>query len=145
MEYLRLVSCVIAILGLTLMAGCTGEADGLPVHDPDPRLELALDRLFFGEGGEQAVTVGTTAERSIQFFNAGEAELRIYEVTLSGPGASLFELGQLERTTIALNEVAQLKVQFKPTAAGRFVATVTIRSNAHNLPEATVALQGRAE
>lgn len=145
MEHASLSRILLAVVSLSLGAGCGGAAGEEPHHAREPQIVVAQTRLYFGEGADAPVPVGATLARPIQFFNDGTNPLEVQQVELSGEGAPAFDVVPLERSRFELNEPVELVVRFSPAAPGRFLATVTLRTNAANLPRVTVALQGRAE
>lgn len=72
------------------------------------------------------------------------ATLEIVSLVVYGDDRCSFSEAMIEKTTIGPNEIAVLKVDWKPESAGEDHAAISIRSNAENFPELILPICGRA-
>jgi hypothetical protein len=86
-----------------------------------------------------SVNIGSSSSLPITFTNAGNSNVTISNVSLSGAGyaASGVQTGQI----LTPGQVATMNVTFTPATAGSLPGSVTVTSNASNSP-ATVTLSG---
>jgi hypothetical protein len=86
-----------------------------------------------------SVNIGSSSSLPVTFTNAGNSNITISNVSLSGAGyaASGVQTGQI----LTPGQVATMNVTFTPATAGSLPGSVTVTSNASNSP-ATVTLSG---
>ncbi len=86
-----------------------------------------------------SVTVGKSGALSVTLTNAGNSDVTVSKVTMSGAGYSAS--GVSAGLILAPGQSATLDATFAPAASGNFPGTVTVASNATNSP-ATISLSG---
>jgi hypothetical protein len=107
--------------------------------------QLILDRCAIGFAQEfgSGTFIGTRPQETLILENGGLNNLTISEVTPSGSDTSAFEVTGPTKTTLKGNERAYVRLVFTPTEARCYAMDLTIKSNAENLPSATVHVSGR--
>ncbi len=86
-----------------------------------------------------SVNIGSSSTLSVIFTNAGNSDVTVSNVTVSGAGftASGVPSGQI----VAPGQTATLNVMFTPSASGASSGSITVSSNAGSSP-ATITLSG---
>lgn len=106
---------------------------------PAAVLTLEPAALDFG-----SVASGSSARRSIQIANTGNADLELLAVTLEGAGVEAFDFASSLDARLAAGQRQTLDLSFNPGAAGNHAATLHFKSSAPNAADVTVALTGIA-
>lgn len=97
-------------------------------------LNASSTALNFG-----SVNVSSTSSQNITLTNAGNSNITISNVSVSGPG---FNAGGVSNGLImSPGQTATLDATFTPAATGSAIGSVTVASNASNSPD-TIALSG---
>ncbi|MBT7789142.1 MAG: choice-of-anchor D domain-containing protein, partial [Calditrichaeota bacterium] len=86
-----------------------------------------------------SIFVNATGEQSITISNEGFSDLIIENIAIDGDEFSTNFDGEV---VIASNNNAELAVTFEPSEPGNFERTLTIFSNAGNVPEMSIGLTG---
>jgi hypothetical protein len=112
----------------------TSSAATLTVSAATAILNASQSSLSFS-----SVNIGSSKSLSVTFTNAGNSNVTISNVSLSGAGylVSGVQTGQI----LTPGQVATMSVTFAPATAGSLPGSVTVTSNASNSP-ATVTLSG---
>ena len=105
----------------------TSNAATLTVNAAPGQLTASASTLSFG-----SANVGTSSSQSVTFTNAGNANITISSVSVSGAGFNVSGLS----SGLILNagQIATLNVSFAPAAAATVTGSVTIISTAGNSP-----------
>ncbi len=103
-------------------------------EETKPLISLSSDSVNYG-----SIDVGVGKEVDITIENTGNATLTISSIEVSDE--SIFS-ASLSSMTIAPGTPATLTTRFLPGEAKSYSGTITIRSNAGNLPAAVVSLSG---
>jgi hypothetical protein len=106
-----------------------------PPPPPIPVITVSPETIDFG-------TVRTQATATLTISNTGGAALVISEITNPAAPFSIVDRPTLP-LTIEIGQSAQLTVKFTPITAQLYTGSFVIRSNASNIPEATVNLRGQ--
>jgi hypothetical protein len=109
----------------------------LPVAPPPQllaQLSVSSSSLNFGN-----VAVGTTSTLDVLFSNTGNADLTLSETAASGAGFTTAGVGS--NLTLTAGQSATLAVDFRPSAAGSVVGSVTLSSSSSSSP-ILIALSG---
>ena len=117
-----------------MLVACTGNE--VKVNELLPDLAVSQDLVDFGEH-----KVGETLNDSIQLINAGQAELSITSIEVTGDGSSVFTLTEVP-VSIAVQEVVDLSIEFLPADLETYEAELVILSNDEENPEYRIALSG---
>jgi len=99
--------------------------------DELPEADVVPQSVDFGDRG-----LGRTDSKSITVVNSGEADLEIYQVSLTGEGADRFKVGldTCASESIAPGSRCEITLEFSPSAAGSFLATLQLEHNAQDTP-----------
>ncbi|MCB9765431.1 MAG: choice-of-anchor D domain-containing protein [Alphaproteobacteria bacterium] len=103
--------------------------------EPDARIEVTPVDISFG-----GVRSGETVVEVIEIESVGTTTLNLRELDLNGTGAFTL-LNELDGTALEPGAFAELEVAYSPLSP-EDSGYVTIHSNALNLPEAVVTLNG---
>jgi Abnormal spindle-like microcephaly-assoc'd, ASPM-SPD-2-Hydin len=117
-----------ALLSLTGCGLVGGSGGGKPTMTVTP------SAASFGN-----VTVKTDATQTIKVSNTGKDELKIFSADITGAGFSLS--GLKTPTKLAAGASVNFNVAFKPTQSGTETGTMSLKTNADEVP-ATVNLSG---
>lgn len=117
----------------TVSIPITGEG----VEGPTPDIDLDRDSLDFG-----TVLLGEQANGWFTISNAGDGELTIEDVTLSGSGAFTLQNDPEGQTLPGRGDASTVIVVYEPTGEEGDKATVSITSNDPDEPEVEVLLLG---
>jgi len=117
-----------------------------PEPDPYPEIKLfyGLDEVDSGTARLPSTFVGETAEAFFIVKNAGTADLRVTDISLSGRQASDFTVSR-PRRPIPPSKGKLLQVYFTPQSPGTSNALLSITTNDENNPEITIQLSGSCE
>jgi hypothetical protein len=112
---------------------------GIGVSVPVPQISVQPAALSFGE-----VPVGSLAALLLMVQNIGSAPLNIAALTLEAEASSGFALtnAPVGAVTVLPGEMFNMEVSYTPPAAGTVTGTVRIQSDAVNVAEVIVPLQG---
>jgi hypothetical protein len=112
----------------------TSTAATLTVNAATPILNASSTSLSFG-----SVTVSSSSAQNVTLTNAGNTNVTISSVSVSGAGfnASGISTGLI----LTPGQTATLSATFTPAATGSVTGSVTVTSNASNSPD-TIALSG---
>ncbi|MDX1532478.1 MAG: choice-of-anchor D domain-containing protein, partial [Rhodothermales bacterium] len=113
---------------------CDASSDAAPVVAADPG---ALD---FGD-----VTVGESDTQTLTVSNAGDADLTVSDVAITGAEAASFTFDGPTSFVLGPGEMQDFDVTFSPTSASAKSATLTVESDADNDTSLDVALSGNGE
>lgn len=109
-----------------------------------PAVDYSTNLLFKGAPGRR--DLGDSAEQFIVVRSTGVASLFVDPVipfVFTGDGASDYSVSRAPKNPIAGGgDFDTLKIKFKPTAEGARIATLTLNTNAANLPVYQVTLKG---
>ena len=138
---LRAASCVVGFaVSVFLLSGCVGSVSGdkSPTEAPQaPQIVVTPNALTF-----QNVIVGQKNTQTVQISNAGNAELDVSAISLTGAGFSLGSLAVPLQIAPGANK--SFTVSFAPTAATTSAqATISIASNDAISP-LSIGVQGTA-
>lgn len=151
-----------AALGLCILGGFGAcgkppaicEADNLTKN---PQLCPDRDSLGFAQEFHSGTFLGTRAYETLLMRNGGTSDLVITSVTISGDSSFKYTgdwtdanglpptvtgSGNLAGTTLKGNKTALLQVEFTPTSAKQYSATLTVVSNAENSPNKIFSVSG---
>ncbi|NTX15386.1 hypothetical protein HUA76_31920 [Myxococcus sp. CA056] len=126
------------------LAACGESAEELP---KTPQLVSDRDEMAFDREFNAGTFVGTSGFNSVMVTNMGEDTLEITDITLNAPSVFTMKVSN-DYTAGTPLQVPSLKhvfieVTFKPREAQVYQGTITIKSNAANLPEKVIALNGQ--
>jgi uncharacterized membrane protein len=112
---------------------------GIGVSVSVPQISVQPVALSFGE-----VPVGSSVALPLTVQNIGSAPLNIAALTLEAEASSGFALTNAPVGAVAVlpGELFNMEVSYTPTAAGTVTGTVRIQSDAMNVAEVIVPLQG---
>jgi len=112
---------------------------GIGVSVPMPQISVQPAALSFGE-----VPVGSLAALTLTVQNIGSAPLNIAALTLEAEASSGFALtnAPVRAGAVLPGELFSMEVSYTPTAAGTVTGTVRIQSDAVNVAEVIIPLQG---
>ena len=103
----------------------------------DSTASLSASSLSYG-----IAEVGTTtAAQQVTLTNTGTAALVIGSITVTGPNASAFAIGNNCGTSVAVGASCIIHATFAPVSEGGMTATITINDGVSGSPQ-TVALTG---
>ncbi len=122
-------------VGVTNSAGsATSSAATLTVNAATALLNASSTSLSFG-----SVSLSTTSSQNVTLTNAGNSNITISGVSVSGAGfnASGVSTGLI----LTPGKTATLSATFTPAATGSVTGSVTVTSDASNSPD-TIALSG---
>jgi hypothetical protein len=128
------IRVLLAIVGLTLMAGCGGSNSPTTTTTGTPAVTLAPATFTTFTSG---VGVASAAQ-SVTVTDSGTAALTFTSITTSN---AVFAENNTCGTGIAAGGTCSISVTFTPTAAGTVTGTLTITDNASGSPQ-TVSLTG---
>jgi hypothetical protein len=136
---LRILSNAEAMPQVTVALSGTG----VPV--PVPEIEVSRSSISFG-----AVQVGgpggsaVTVTQSVQIRNAGSVNLRLMALGVESARGTEFALGSAPALPVDLTPQAavNVEVEYQPETIGTVTGALYIRSNADNVSDVTVALNG---
>ncbi|MBI4870379.1 MAG: choice-of-anchor D domain-containing protein [Candidatus Riflebacteria bacterium] len=94
-----------------------------------------------GNGDLGSMTVNQTKDVTLRLRNTGGGVLRLQTVEVTGAAFTLVQ-PVAPGTTVASGSSLALTVRFSPTATTQYQGSLTVLSNATNLPTATLALSG---
>ncbi len=132
---------------LLALAGCGGD-DGIELMK-GPFLLVDRDSLGFDTENGSGTYVGTITRNSLYLENRGDQALEITAITKGGQNPGAFTLflpeGFSETSPIRLQslERAFVQVEFAPTQAREYAATLTIQSNAANAATKEIPMSGK--
>jgi hypothetical protein len=124
-----LVILVLALLEAVTLSGCAGLATSTV-----GQLTVSASTLDFNN-----VNVGSSTVRDVTFANSGNSNITILNVSVSGPGFNAN--GGFARLVLTPGQTATLNLTFTPAASGGATGSVTVASNASDLP-ALISLLG---
>jgi hypothetical protein len=112
---------------------------GIGVSLPVPQISVQPVTLSFGE-----VPVGSSVALPLTVRNIGSAPLNIAALALEAEASSGFALTNAPVGAVAVlpGELFNMEVSYTPPAAGTVTGTVRIQSDAVNVAEVIVPLQG---
>src|SRR5215467_6128398 len=120
-----------------LLSGCVGSVNGDKSTSTAPQLVVTPNAITF-----QNVVVGQKNTQTVQVSNAGNAELDVSAITLTGAGFSLSSVTAPLQISPGANK--SFTVSFAPTAAtNSATANISIASNDATSP-LNIAVQGSA-
>lgn len=126
------------------LAGCGNEVADIPEA---PQLFTDRDAMGFNTEFMSGTYIGQTTFNSLTIENRGQETLELTDFSLSGPAVFTLKVpeGFTPGTPLRLEtyERAFVEVAFKPTRAGDYTGTLTIKSNAANMPEKQIALEAK--
>ena len=107
--------------------------------DELPEADVVPQSVDFGDLG-----LGRSGSKSITVVNSGEADLEIYEVSLTGEGADRFKVGSdtCASESIAPGSRCEITLEFSPSTVASFLATLQLEHNAQDTPT-KVPLSGK--
>lgn len=112
---------VMSIFGVTLTSLAMVE----PAATTGPQAALGAVSPF------PNTAVGTTsAEQMVALTNAGDSELKISSIKLTGRGRAAFVLTNTCGTSLAFGASCTISVRFKPAAKRTYSATISVTDNA---------------
>lgn len=123
---------------LSATAGGVSTTFVVQVGASAPAITLQSSSVAFGN-----VSVGSTATQSLVLTSSGTAPLTINAASVAG--TSFAGPGTALPITLNPNQTTILQLQFDPTASGADTGSITISSNASNMPTATVSLSGTGQ
>lgn len=106
-----------------------------PPPPPAPRIEVRPLSLSFGE-----VTLGTTADRTVEVRNTGTANLQVSGLSTNNAAYSV--VSPAMPATVAPGNAITVTVRFAPTAEQPESGDLTITSDDADAPTVAVALSG---
>jgi hypothetical protein len=106
-----------------------------------PQLFTDRNSLGFGLEFNSGTYIGSAPPQSLLIENQGLDTLHLQSVSISGDAA--FTMDQPPKTELKGKEHTFLRVVFTPTEVKSYSATITIISDAENLPTKTIAVTGR--
>ena len=98
-------------------------------------IALSASTLNFG-----SLTTSSSSTKTLTLTATGTAAITVNSVGVSGSGYSIS--GATYPLSISPDQQVALQVTFKPAAAGSSTGEITVKSDATNLPTATVSLSG---
>lgn len=113
----------------------TTDATSVPLTIPltgtavQSHLQITPGALSFG-----AITVGASAQLSLQLLNTGSAPVNTITLTLAGANPSAFAVTTPCTATLAPNQGCAVVLTFTPPAVGAFSATLNIASDDPSSP-----------
>ncbi|MCP3105045.1 hypothetical protein LZ198_39885 [Myxococcus sp. K15C18031901] len=123
------------------VAACGESSEEFPKA---PQIITDRDEMAFNREFGSGTYIGTENFNSVSVTNKGQDTLEITDIVLSGP--SDFRIKLPEGFTpgtplqVATNKRVFIEVGFKPREAREYTGSITIKSNAGNLPEKVVTL-----
>lgn len=129
------VLAMMASLGAMFLSGCASQLS--TTTTPSYVLQTSLTAAVF----PSTPVLSTSAADTITLSNVGNSTLTISSISLTGTGASVFNLTNGCGSTLAVGATCNVSVTFSPTAAATYQAAITITSNATGSPQA-VSLTG---
>ena len=124
---LRLLCTLLALVSVSMLAGCAGVSAGSDVQPPPPQsgaLAVSPTTLNFGN-----VTVGNSSSLT-GTLSASNADVTISSAAWSGSGYSVS--GVTFPMSVTAGQNAQYTVTFTPAAAGSSPGSISFVSNASN-------------
>lgn len=114
-----------------------------------PQLISDRDEMSFDREFNSGTFVGTSGFNSVMVTNMGEDTLEVTDIALNAPSVFTMKVSQ-EGAEHPANQPMQVlskkrffvEVTFRPREAQAYQGTLTIKSNAANLPEKVIALNG---
>ena len=99
--------------------------------DELPEADVVPQSVDFGDLG-----LGRSGSKSITVVNSGEADLEIYQVSLTGEGADRFKVGSdtCASESIAPGSRCEITLEFSPPTVASFLATLQLEHNAQDTP-----------
>ncbi len=119
--------------GMALMA-CTGNET--KVNELTPDLAVSVDVLDFGEH-----KTGETLSQNLELINAGQAILTIDSIDVVSDADGVFAIQEVP-SSLGLQEVYELSIDFTPVDLESYTAELIIQSNDDENPTYTVSLTG---
>jgi hypothetical protein len=121
---------------LSLVSNAVGSPTSLPLSGTGVQASLTLSfsttNISFGN-----VSIGSSSTDAVTITNAGNSNVQISGITVSGAGYTLS--GASTPVTLTPSETMTFSVIFTPTVAGAVGGGVTVASNANGSP-ATITL-----
>lgn len=134
---------VFAVMVLVAFA-CGPQTPTLPQA---PQIKTDVDSIGFGQEFGSATYDGTTATAELRIDNKGQQDLVISSVSFTNAsnhhGANVFTLTGPAQTTIPSTDFTFIQLTFSPIDSGLYAGSLTIHSNAQNIPSKTVGLSGK--
>ncbi|MBZ4400255.1 hypothetical protein OWM54_13395 [Myxococcus sp. MISCRS1] len=128
------------------LAACGEGAEEIPKA---PQLISDRDEMAFDQEFRSGTYVGTTGFNSVQVKNMGEDTLDVSSIALSGPNVFTMkvskdgqDLNPQEAFQVKSKERFFVEVAFRPREAQQYQGALVIKSNAANLPEKSITLNG---
>ncbi|HEY7710282.1 MAG TPA: choice-of-anchor D domain-containing protein, partial [Candidatus Entotheonella sp.] len=118
---------------------------GTGVTQPVPEIEVSRSSISFGAVQVQAPGASAvTVTQSVQIRNTGNANLTLTALGIESSVGTEFTLGSMPALPVALAPQAavNVEVQYRPETIGTVTGALHIRSNADNISDVTVALNG---
>ncbi len=129
-----------ATLTITSNADCGDETViDLLGHGIDREIDLSTYSLDFPETYRNTATPST---QSFTISNLGEADLNVSMVETSGAGRAAFAFAEAVPSVVAGGATATVTVEFTPTAAGEFLAEITLGTDDSDEGVAHISLEG---
>jgi sugar lactone lactonase YvrE len=128
---------------LSFADNATGSPQTVPLNGIGNNNSTSVTIIPAGPLNFTAAVNTASSPQGITVKNVGSSELVISSVTLSGSGASAFQVTNATCFDVNPGGVCGPGIVFEPTATGTFNATITITDNAADSPQ-TVALVGVA-
>ncbi|MFY2556502.1 hypothetical protein ACN469_02565 [Corallococcus terminator] len=125
------------------LAACGESAEELPKA---PQLITDRDEMSFDREFNSGTFVGASGFNSVQVTNQGEDTLNVTDIVLNAPSVFTMKVSNDYTAGTPLPVTSKkrffIEVTFKPREAQAYQGTITIKSNAANLPEKVIALNG---
>ena len=115
-------------------SGFSNEVSATPFAPLPADISLSPDPLNFGD-----VNSGDTLSMQLSITNGGNVALDVVNITVSN---TEFSVASPTNFQVAAGTTVNKAVSFNPSSVGAKSATLTVTSNASNLPTATVTLGG---
>lgn len=137
-------------LGFLLTSLNFSTGGGTAGTGPVPAVSLSVDGSDLGSGTtyhfSSEVAGSTSAPYSFTLQNSGAATLSIHSISLSGSGASQFQVNRsLVPSSLEPSETASFSVLFKPTSAGLKNASLNIATDDPARPVYTLQFNAEAQ
>lgn len=110
-----------------------------PLVGAGPRVMVQPSAVTFAE-----LARGATASADLTLSNVGNGTLSVQHVALSGASAEGFDVAPLETAQLQAGESLRISLRFAPARAGEHSATLRIVTDAIDLAQLDVPVQGHA-